>query len=94
MQTAYILGLGHDRPDDSLKSELRRRRFWACYLVNCQSSESMAVVDTCGDIPKLSLPWRDEDFDMETPSTPRVTLDSDQNNGGLFCELARVMAIW
>lgn len=94
IQLAYLLGLGQDRLEDNWETEIRRRRFWACYLMTCQTAEPLTIVDIGGKASELTLPWQDDDFSLRTPSTPRVTLDSDEGNGGIYCELARIFTIW
>lgn len=95
---AQILGLGSDHPgkEDLWESEVRRRRFWASYLIEGHSSEStsMIVRQPPESTLKLTLPWREEDFEVGIPSQPRACLDSGQSNGGLFCELIKAMTIW
>lgn len=95
---AQTLGLGSDPPgkEDLWESEVRRRRFWASYLIEGHSSEpaSMIVRQPSESTLKLTLPWREEDFEVGIPSQPRACLDSGQSNGGLFCELIKAMTIW
>ncbi|KAH8697046.1 hypothetical protein BGW36DRAFT_160144 [Talaromyces proteolyticus] len=95
-QVAHVLGLGIERPGmmDSVNSELRRRRFWACYLMHCYASEPFSQPEPGGNIRKLSLPWREEDFEIGVLTHRRVCLESDQTNGGIYCELVHAWTLW
>ncbi|KFZ17772.1 hypothetical protein V501_01572 [Pseudogymnoascus sp. VKM F-4519 (FW-2642)] len=96
LQLAHLLGFGTERPDKegSLESEIQRRRFWACYLMNCHAPESMSVPEISKTAQKLRLPWRDEDFEAGFCAEPGVSLDSGQSNGGIFSELVKAMTYW
>lgn len=95
---ALSLGLGNENhgKEQLLETEVRRRRFWACYLIGAHASEGnyFAVAEPSSSILKLTLPWREEDFTIGIPSQPRTCLESNQSNGGLFSELIRAMMLW
>ncbi|OBT75851.1 hypothetical protein VF21_04434 [Pseudogymnoascus sp. 05NY08] len=96
LQLARLLGFGIEKPDKEspLESEIQRRRFWACYLMNCHASESVSVPEASETTRKLRLPWRDEDFEAGFCAEPGVSLDSGQSNEGIFCETVKAMTYW
>lgn len=79
--------------DKSLESEIHRRRFWACYLLDCHGSEKLFTSSAIETAQKLTLPSREEDFEAGL-SGPPVSLSSGQSNGGLYCELIKAMSLW
>lgn len=93
-----ILGLGCERigTEDLWESEVRRRRFWACHLINSHAAEPayIGTVEPSDSTLKLLLPSREEDFEVGKPSQPQTCLSSSHSNGGLFCELIKAMTIW
>lgn len=95
---AQILGFGSDTSgkEDLWESEVRRRRFWACYLMDSHASEHTSILSARPSVStlELTLPWREEDFEARKSSQPRTWLASDQSNEGLFCELIKAMTIW
>lgn len=95
-QVAHLLGFASDKPgqEDLWESEVGRRRFWACYLMGCHASEGLSVIEGGETTLRLTLPWREEDFEAGTPSKPRSSIASGQSNGGLFCELIKAMTLW
>ncbi|KEF58410.1 uncharacterized protein A1O9_06336 [Exophiala aquamarina CBS 119918] len=96
MQIAHILNLGsHNKAKGNpLEAELSRRRFWACHLINCHSSESMFAINPPDKIAALPLPWCDSHFDCGKSEDQPVYLDSDSTNGGIYSELIKGMTIW
>ncbi|KAI0454672.1 hypothetical protein F5B21DRAFT_504148 [Xylaria acuta] len=91
-----LLGLGPKSlyTENSLQSEIRRRHFWACYVMHCHTSEKGAQFKLEGDTSKLPLPWSDEDFDTGLARNPPVSLDSEESNGSVFAELIKATTIW
>lgn len=91
-----MLGLGVERvgKENFLESEIRRRRFWACYLMNCHAPQSMSVQDTSETTLKLKLPWGENGFEAGFYAGAMASLDSEQSNHGLYSELIRVMTYW
>ena len=93
-----IIGLGPKtlREGDSLTSELRRRHFWACYLMQCHSSECLAVFETIADVQTLALPCPEKDFEAGVLRSPRMTLKSGSHQGleGVYAEVIKVLTIW
>lgn len=96
IQIGYILGLGIEKPgkENSLEFERRRRRFWACHLISCHSSESLYTAEPSETTLKLTLPWTEGDFDVGISTRPQVSLGSGKSNGGAYCELIKVMTLW
>lgn len=94
---AHLLGLGVERPGgttDTWDLELRRRRFWACYLMHSEAPESLAEPEPGGNKLKLTLPWPEEDFDTGVSSCHSVCLESGQSNGAIYCELIKAVRLW
>ncbi|KAJ3547466.1 hypothetical protein NM208_g1501 [Fusarium decemcellulare] len=95
-QLLHIIGLGPQRSPhtETLGSEIRRRRLWACYLMHCFSSERLFQFDAIADIRNLGLPWPDDEFQAGFPSSPPVPLNSEGICGGIFAELIRGLTLW
>ena len=95
-QLLQIIGLGSSdlRTENSLEAEIRRRRFWACYLMHCQNSERLSLFESGADMLSLPLPWPEDEFIAGVSKSPRAFLQSDYGNGGLFAELIKVLTIW
>lgn len=95
-QLLNIIGLGSRVPshESSLESEIRRRRFWACYLMHCYSSERLTLFEPIANMENLPLPWTEEDFEAGISRCPSVSLKSGQRNGGIFGELIRGLTFW
>ncbi|EXJ69398.1 uncharacterized protein A1O5_07434 [Cladophialophora psammophila CBS 110553] len=96
IQTAHLLGMGRQPRLDrrSLSSELRRRRFWACYLIECHASNSTHVLDASEQIYSLPLPCTEEEFENGISEQPDVFLACEQSTGGIFCEMIRALWFW
>lgn len=82
------------RTENSLESEIQRRRFWACYLMHCQNSERLMLFEPVADILNLTLPWPEEEFECGISTHTRVSLESVQSNGGIFSEIIKVITLW
>ncbi len=95
VQTAHLLGLSHERPgkENTLTSEISRRRFWACFLINAFASETPFLKDPTPIVMNLTLPWPDDDFEAGKARQPAF-LTSRSGNGGIYCELIRAMTLW
>lgn len=96
MQTAHILNLvsrtGTAR--DSLDAELSRRRFWACYLINCHSTDSMFAISPSRNLAGLPLPWVEDEFEHGSSNSRPCTFGSGITNGGIYSEMIRAMTHW
>ncbi|KIX03502.1 uncharacterized protein Z518_07055 [Rhinocladiella mackenziei CBS 650.93] len=92
----HIIGLGSETPQTqkSWKCEIRRRRFWACYLMHCHNGECLSLLKPVADTGNLALPWPEEDFDIGVTDYPRVTLNSNQSNGGIYTEVIKALTLW
>jgi hypothetical protein len=77
-------------------AEIRRRRFWAYYLTNSHASEpsNMMLTEPSPRAKRLTLPWREEDYELGIPTILRPCLESEQTHGGLYCELIKAMTYW
>jgi hypothetical protein len=95
-QISHLLGLGTERPyvDDSFASEVRRRRFWACYLMHCHAIELGFLVGVGDNISKLTMPWKEEDYEAGIPTCPRACLKSGVGNGSIYGELVKALTFW
>ncbi|OCT45727.1 hypothetical protein CLCR_01572 [Cladophialophora carrionii] len=95
-QISHLLGLGIERlgVEDSLESEVRRRRFWACYLMHCHAIELGVLVRTGDNILRLTMPWKEEDYEAGLPTCPRVCLKSGGSTGSLYGELVKALTFW
>ena len=96
MQTAHVLNLvnrvGTTR--DSLDIELSRRRFWACYLINCHSTDSMFGISPSKSLAALPLPWTEEEFERGSSNSRPCTFGSGKTNGGIYSEMIKAMTHW
>lgn len=93
--TAVVLGLLTERrgKEHTLDSEMRRRRFWACFLLCCFQSESLLPRSPTEKMLELSLPWRDEDFQLGH-AQDLVPMKSEQSTGSSYAELVRATILW
>lgn len=94
--TTHILGLGREkaRNDKSFESEVRRRRFWACYLTSCHAGGFAFSYFSDETTKGLPLPWCEEDFEVCQSNRPLVSLSSGETNGGIYCEMIKAMTLW
>ncbi len=94
-QLVHISGLGSAKlhTKNSLKSEIKRRRLWACYLMQCQTAEQLSLFEPVADIPNLTLPWPDKEFDSRVSRDFYVTLSSG-GNGGIYAEMIKALTLW
>ncbi|QGI62845.1 hypothetical protein CEK27_006816 [Fusarium fujikuroi] len=92
-QLLHINGTG-PKNGSSLEAELRRRRFWACYLFHCFSCEKLFRFEAIADIENLPLPWSEEDFAVGTSSSAVATIANGVGSGSIFAELIRGLNLW
>ena len=62
--------------------------------MDCHAPESMIAHGPTESTTKLTLPWPEEDFEIGMSRLPKVCIDSDQGNGGLYCEIIKAMTLW
>ncbi|KAI8633487.1 hypothetical protein F5Y19DRAFT_243861 [Xylariaceae sp. FL1651] len=95
-QCQDIRGLGPRslQTDNTLESEIRRRHFWACYIMHCHTAERGAQFEPKGDILNLPLPWPDEDFEAGVSRRPPANLNSKGSDGEVFSEFIKGTTIW
>lgn len=93
--TASLLGLSKDRHGDvdSLTAEIRRRRFWACYIHGSFQTRTLFPTNPTEEMSNLFLPCRENDFIVGSPRD-LVTLKSGRCNGSIAAEIVKVMALW
>jgi hypothetical protein len=93
---AHLFAMGRDRASDidTLEAEIRRRRFWACYLVHCHTAESNPGMVLDGVIENLSLPWSQDDFNIGRSMCSKTTLKTSESTGGIFCEVVKGLSFW
>jgi hypothetical protein len=99
-QLLYVIGLESAKlcGDYEFKAEMRRRRLWACYLMQCQSGDNLSFFEPLIDLSSLSLPWPEEDFDAGTSRWPPQYLDPSRRPAGaghsLYAELIKGLTLW
>lgn len=79
---------------NSLHSELQRRRFWACYLMQCALMENPALLEPITNISELPLPWTEADFDTGVAHSPPATLENGRSGASIYAELVRGFRLW
>ncbi|EWG42668.1 hypothetical protein FVEG_04420 [Fusarium verticillioides 7600] len=92
-QLLHINGTG-PKNTSSLEAELRRRRFWTCYLFHCFSCEKLFRFEAIADIENLPLPWSEEDFAAGTSRPVVSTTANGVCSGSIFAELIRGLNLW
>ena len=95
-QLLHTIGLGSKtlRHETSFQAEVRRRRFWACYLTHCHLGEMTQPFEPWV-MKEMALPWPETDFKRQALTVPQAYLeDSEPSSGSVFEELARVLTIW
>lgn len=93
--TAFLLGLSKDRHGDvdALTAEIRRRRFWACYIHGSFQTRTLFPTNPTEEMSNLFLPCRESDYNVGNPRD-LVTLKSGRCNGSIAAEIVKVMALW
>ncbi|KAH8893599.1 hypothetical protein GQ53DRAFT_717156 [Thozetella sp. PMI_491] len=96
MQTAHILKLVNNKGEGrtSLEAELSRRRFWACYLINCHSTDCMFSISPPKKLAALPLPCEESEFDSGVIESPLVAFGSESTNCGIYSEMVKAMTHW
>jgi hypothetical protein len=93
--TASLLGLSKDRHGDvdSLTAEIRRRRFWACYIHGSFQTRTLFPTNPTEEMCNLFLPCRESDYNVGNPRD-LVTLKSGRCTGSIPAEIVKIMALW
>ncbi|KAH7191847.1 uncharacterized protein B0J16DRAFT_393909 [Fusarium flagelliforme] len=91
-QLLHIIGTGSSSA--SLESETRRRKFWACYLMHCFSSEKLFRFEAIADVGNLPLPWSDDSFEAGVTLDGVATVENGVDTGSVFAELIRGLHLW
>jgi hypothetical protein len=96
MLVAHLLGLVVDNTtkENSLSQEIRRRRFWACYLLNSFSVHTPFPTAPSWQVMDLTLPCREDEYQEIKMPRDRDTLKHPIPNGSIYAELVRVMTLW
>ncbi|KAK2676941.1 Zn(2)-C6 fungal-type DNA-binding domain [Fusarium oxysporum f. sp. vasinfectum] len=92
-QLLHINGTG-PKNGSSLEAELRRRRFWACYLFHCFSCEKLFRFEAIADVENLPLPWSEEDFAVGSSHSAIATIANGVCLASIFGELIRGLNLW
>lgn len=92
----HIAGLSFAKHhvQDSLDSEMQRRRFWACYLMHCALMENPASFEPIASISDLPLPSADPDFDAGAAHSLPATLENGRSGSCIYAELIRGFKHW
>jgi hypothetical protein len=77
-----------------LELEVQRRRFWACYLMQCTLGENLVLFEPIADVAKVTLPWPEVDFTAGVMQGPNAYLESDWSSGGIYSELVKILTLW
>ncbi|KAH8897750.1 hypothetical protein GQ53DRAFT_884572 [Thozetella sp. PMI_491] len=95
-QSLLIGGLGSKavRSANGLEFEIKRRRFWACYLMHCHTADRSSSFEAIADVQNLALPWPEEDFEAGIASGPIATLSAAQGNKSVFAEVIKGLTLW
>ena len=94
-QTALILGIGFEKtPINTWEAEVQRRRFWACYCIDCHGLQTSLTPRHLSAAMNLALPWAERDFEGGVPSAVSATLTSTKGNSGIFAEVIRGLRLW
>ncbi|KAI0390890.1 hypothetical protein F5Y17DRAFT_442748 [Xylariaceae sp. FL0594] len=94
-----ILGLGPKAVQgaNSLEAEVRRRYFWACYVMHAHTAEKSPRFEPRGSVLTLPLPWSDEDFSegvCRRPQIPSLSSPGGESDGSLYACLIRATTFW
>ncbi|KAF4501649.1 hypothetical protein FAGAP_2158 [Fusarium agapanthi] len=92
-QLLHINGTG-PKNGSSLEAELRRRRFWVCYLFHCLSCEKLFRFEAIADIENVPLPWPEEDLTVGSSRSAIATIANGVRSGSIFAELIRGLHLW
>lgn len=91
-QLLHIIGTGSS--SSTLESEIRRRRFWACYLMHCFSSERLFRFEAIADVENLPLPWPEDRFEAGMPPVGVANIGNGVDTRSVFAELIRGLHLW
>lgn len=80
--------------ENSLESEIQRRRLWASYLSHCQLGENLLLFEPIANVRALSLPWPKADFEDGISRSPSISLESGGSNGEFYAEFIKGMTVW
>ncbi|KAH8690799.1 hypothetical protein BGW36DRAFT_440126 [Talaromyces proteolyticus] len=88
MFKAHVLGLSFERPDqrDNLKSEIRRRKYWACHAINAFSSDILFFDQRRLHQINLKLPCADADYE--------AGIIPDNTTNSIYGEMIKALDLW
>jgi hypothetical protein len=90
--------IGLSRGDNPFEAEIRRRRLWACYLMQCQSADNLSFFELIADLANLSLPWSEEEFEAGVSTCSPDCLSLGRSNGtigrSLYAEVIKALTLW
>lgn len=78
----------------SLDAELRRRQFWASFLVNQFVSEPAFPKIFGSNVGDVLLPVPEEDYSQGLVPVHNTTLRKGERGSSIFAELIRVLSLW
>lgn len=96
-QVIHILGV---RPfphsaEDTYQAELRRRRFWACFCMDCNSAPELRSIRTLANPSSVPLPWSTSNFESSEAEELSVMLDSDPSLPcGVHASAMQGLSLW
>lgn len=93
--TAWILGNPPNRRGNgnSFEVEIRRRRFWGCYLLCAFQTDNLFPKLPTDAMLTMRLPCNETEFRLGTPQ-PGALFNSGGNTHSIYGELVRAMALW
>lgn len=78
----------------SLDAELRRRQFWASFLVNQFVSEPAFPKIFGSNVGEILLPVSEEDYKRGVVPAHDSTLRTGERSRSVFAELIRILSLW
>ncbi|KAF2163128.1 hypothetical protein M409DRAFT_57795 [Zasmidium cellare ATCC 36951] len=93
----HVIGL-HPKcssQEQQWQAELRRRRFWACYCMDCHSSLDLHLTHSLSDPSSVPLPWPESNFNAEKMPSSNVMLHYDPSQPcGIYAAAMQALNLW
>ncbi|RVX67076.1 hypothetical protein B0A52_08319 [Exophiala mesophila] len=93
LQVAGISFVKH-HAQNSLESEIQRRRLWSCYFMHCALMENPASFEPIANLSELPLPSADPDFEAGFVRGPFATFENGRSGASILAELIRGFRLW